>query len=156
MIILGFDPGYGRLGFGVLRKDKAKITVVTSGVITTPAKTPAPDRLVEIGRDVEALLSKYRPNLMAIEEIFFVQSTTTALRVSEVRGLLLYLCAKRGISIVEVQPTQVKLALTGYGKADKKQIQEMTKTVLGLKAIPKPDDAADALAIAWTGMGIRQ
>lgn len=156
MIVLGFDPGYGRLGFGVLSCNGPRVTMRAAGVITTPANTPTPNRLTEIARDVEALLDEYLPELVAIEEIFFAQSTTTALRVAEVRGLLLYLCAKRGIALIEVQPTQVKLALTGYGHADKRQMQQMIKTVLNLPSVPKPDDAADALAIAWTGMTVRQ
>lgn len=151
--VMGFDPGYGRLGFGVLDIVKGNPTYVTCGVLTTPAGRPAGERLWEIARDVRTLFAKYQPQEVAMEELFFAQSTTTALKVAEVRGVLLMLAEEFGVPVKEVKPVEVKLALTGYGKADKKQMQEMIKTVLRLRAVPKPDDAADALAIAWTGAG---
>jgi len=161
--ILGFDPGYGRLGFGVIdspsfprrglgggdRSGVTKPTAVTFGVITTLSTRKHQDRLLEINNDAESLIKAHKPDLIAIEELFFVKSVTTALKVAEVRGILLYLAAKHGIDVVEVKPVEVKMALTGYGKADKRQMQEMVKAVFGLSKIPKPDDAADALAIAW-------
>lgn len=150
---MGFDPGYGRLGFGVLDVQKGISTYVTCGVLTTPAGKPAGKRLLEIARDVRMLFEKYQPNEVVIETLFFAKNTTTALQVAEVRGVLLLLAEEWEILVKEVKPVEVKLALTGYGKADKKQMQQMIKTVLGLQAIPKPDDAADALAIAWTGAG---
>lgn len=151
--ILGFDPGYGRLGFGVLDVAAGRTTYVTCGVLTTPAGNRAGERLLEIARDVRTLFEKYQPSEVVIEALFFAKNTTTALQVAEVRGVLLLLAEERGIAVKEVKPVEVKLALTGYGKADKKQMQEMIKTVLGLKRVPQPDDAADALAIAWTGAG---
>ena len=151
--IVGFDPGYGRLGFGLLDVLGVKTTYVSCGLLTTPAGRPAGERLHEIARDVRVIFEKYQPTEMAIESLFFAKNTTTALQVAEVRGVLLLLAEERGIPVKEVKPVEVKLALTGYGKADKKQMQEMIKTVLGLKKVPQPDDAADALAIAWTGAG---
>lgn len=152
MRILGLDPGYGRLGFGIIDTHKNQVTLVTSGVITTPARTPSPERLNEIAGDIESLIKKHSPDGVAIEEIFFSQSTTTALKVAEVRGVLLYLAAKSHLPIVELKPTAVKKALTGYGHADKRQMQEMVKRTLNLPAILKPDDASDAVAIAFAAI----
>lgn len=151
--VIGFDPGYGRLGFGLLDIEHGNAMYVTCGVLTTPAGRPTGERLHEIARDVRMLFEKYQPTEMVIESLFFAKNTTTALQVAEVRGVLLLLAQEKEIPAREVKPVEVKLALTGYGKADKKQMQEMIKTVLGLKKIPQPDDAADALAIAWTGAG---
>ncbi len=144
--IIGIDPGYERLGFGVIEGDKA----LAYGVITTP-KGAIEERLREIATDIRALLKQHQPDVMVIEELFFAKSVTTALKVAQVRGVVMMLAADAGIRIVEVKPNEVKLALTGYGKADKKQVQQMVKTVFKLKSVPKPDDAADALAIAWCG-----
>lgn len=151
--VIGFDPGYGRLGFGVLDVVKNSPVYVTCGVLTTPAGRPTGERLYEIARDVRMLFEKYRPQEMAIESLFFAKNTTTALQVAEVRGVLLLIAEETGILVKDVKPVEVKLALTGYGKADKKQMQQMVKTIFRLKSIPKPDDAADALGIAWTGAG---
>ncbi|MFH1712107.1 MAG: crossover junction endodeoxyribonuclease RuvC [Patescibacteria group bacterium] len=148
--ILGIDPGYGRCGFGVITANGHDWDCVTHGVITTTAGLDHPDRLKEIAEDYERLLEAHKPDLVGIEELFFVQSTTTALKVAEVRGVIMMMAAKKGIKVVEVKPTEVKMALTGYGRADKHQIQEMVKTIFGFKEIPRPDDAADALAVAWT------
>ncbi len=153
MRILGFDPGYGRLGFGVIDVSRGKATAITFGVITTLSTRKHQGRLLEINNDAESLIKAHKPDLIAIEELFFAKSVTTALKVAEVRGVLLYLAAKHGIEVAEVKPVEVKMALTGYGKADKRQMQEMVKAVFGLSKIPKPDDAADALAIAWAAIG---
>ncbi len=151
--ILGIDPGYGRLGYGVLDVAGAKSTFVACGVITTPANTPSMDRLQEIAKDVRAIIAKYQPSEMVIEELFFGQSSTTALKVAEVRGVLLLLAAEHQLIVREVKPVEVKMALTGYGRAKKQDMQAMIARVLGLSSPPKPDDAADALAIAWVGAG---
>ena len=148
-IILGIDPGYGRCGFGVITEGARDWTVVTHGVITT-AKQDFPARLLELGTDIEALIDQHRPSVLAIEELFFAKSTTTALKVAEARGVILMLAQKHGLEVIQVKPNEVKLAMTGYGRADKGQVQEMVKTVFHLNAVPKPDDAADALAVAWT------
>lgn len=147
--ILGFDPGYGRLGFAVVEANAA----IGYGVITTPKEHDAGERLKEIADDVRTLLRQYRPEVMAIETLFFSKNVTTGLKVAEVRGVLLMLAAEAGLNIVEVKPNEVKMALTGYGKADKRQMQEMVRAVFKLKKAPKVDDAADALAIAWVAQG---
>lgn len=151
MRILGIDPGYGRLGYAVIDVAKGKPKAVTYGVITTEKGGKTPDRLLEIAADVRGVMKKYSPEKMVIEELFFAKSTTTALKVAEVRGVMFLIAAEAGIPVVEVKPNAVKLALTGYGKADKRQMQDMVKVIFDLKKAPKIDDAADALAIAWTG-----
>jgi crossover junction endodeoxyribonuclease RuvC len=151
MRILGIDPGYGRLGYAVIDVERGKPKAVTYGVITTEKGARMPDRLFEIAADVRSVIVKYTPERFVIEELFFAKSTTTALKVAEVRGVMLLLAAEAGMDVVEVKPNAVKLALTGYGKADKRQMQDMVKVVFDLKKAPKIDDAADALAIAWCG-----
>lgn len=150
-LVLGIDPGYGRLGYAVIEVTRSKPKSVTYGVITTSPRISAPERLREIACDIRSIIAKYRPEKLVIEELFFAKSTTTALKVAEVRGVVLSLAAEAEMAIVEVKPNEVKLALTGYGKADKRQIQHMVRVVFDLKIVPKIDDAADALAIAWTG-----
>lgn len=150
-IVMGIDPGYGRLGFAVIDTAGAKPTSLTHGVITTEANGETGKRLAEIAADIRGLLVRFTPDLLVIEELFFAKSTTTALKVAEVRGVVMLLAAEAGVAVVQVKPNEVKMATTGYGRADKKQMQEMVKVLFGLKAIPKPDDAADALAIAFTG-----
>lgn len=150
-IVIGIDPGYGRLGFAVIELVSSKPTSLTHGVITTAANGDMGKRLVEIAADIRGLLKRFTPDLLVIEELFFAKSTTTALKVAEVRGVVMLLAAEAGIAVVQVKPNEVKMATTGYGRADKRQMQEMVKVLFGLKAIPKPDDAADALAIAFTG-----
>lgn len=145
--IIGIDPGYDRLGFGVIEGEKA----LAFGIITTTRGEMA-GRLHEIAVDIRVLLDTHKPEVLVIEELFFAKNVTTALKVAEVRGVVMMLAAEREIRVIEVKPVEVKMALTGYGKADKKQMQDMTKVVFKLKSIPKPDDAADALAIAWAGM----
>lgn len=152
-IILGIDPGYGRCGFGVVQEQGHHWQVLGHGVITTSVGIEHAQRLLEIVRDVALIIKKYHPAALAIEELFFAKSTTTALKVAEARGVILAKAAESGLEIIEVKPNEVKMALTGYGKADKRQMQQMVKTVFELKTVPKPDDAADALAIAWTGAG---
>lgn len=153
--ILGLDPGYGRLGFGVIEvaTPSSKPIALAFGVITTSSKIEHAARLAEIAADVRALIKKHKPDSISIEELFFGQNTTTALKVAEVRGVLLLLAAEAHLPVFQVKPVEVKMALTGYGKADKRQMQQMVKTVFGLSSIPKPDDAADALAIAWAAIG---
>ncbi len=152
--ILGLDPGYGRLGFGVLAADsRRKLSYVTCGVITTLPGTPMADRLLEIANDIENLIAKHQPDLVAIEELFFVKNITTALKVAEVRGVILYLATKSGLPVIEIKPTEIKMAVSGDGHADKRQMQKMITMLLGLESVPQPDDAADALAVAWAGEG---
>lgn len=151
MRILGIDPGYGRLGYAIIDVVRGRPKAVTYGVITTPKGVSMPERLLEIAADVRGVIGKYKPERLVIEELFFAKSATTALKVAEVRGVIFLLGAEAGIEVVEVKPNAVKLALTGYGKADKRQMQDMVKVVFDLKKAPKIDDAADALAIAWCG-----
>lgn len=149
MRILGIDPGTGILGFGVIDVDeKRKFTFVDAGVITTPAHTPLTDRLVEIYDELKTIIKESKPDLMSIEKIFFAQNVTTAISVSHARGVAMLTGAKAKLEIHEYTPLQIKQAVTGYGRADKKQMQEMVKVILSLSEIPKPDDAADALAAA--------
>ena len=152
-IVLGIDPGYGRLGFGVIRCG-TKVEALAHGVITTATHGEPASRLREIAADLRVVLTKYRPDLLVLEEIFFAKSTTTALKVAEARGVVMLLAAEAGVPIVNVKPNEVKLAVTGYGRADKRQIQQMVKTIFALASVPRPDDAADALAIAYTGASL--
>ncbi len=150
MIILGIDPGLAIVGFGIIEKSRRGIRVIDYGVITTDKSMRLPERLSAIYDSLKALISKYNPDCVAMEEIFFNTNITTGIAVSEARGVLL-LCAKQmGCALYEYTPLQIKQALTGYGRADKHQVQFMVKTILQLSSIPKPDDAADALAVACT------
>lgn len=148
MIILGIDPGTATTGYGVIKKDGQKITVIDHGCILTPAKTPLPDRLEDISNQLVKIIEKYNPDQAAVEELFFAANSKTAIAVGQARGVILLELRKAGLSVFEYTPLEVKMALTGYGRADKNQIQQMVKALLFLKEIPKPDDAADALAIA--------
>lgn len=150
MRIIGIDPGTGILGFGVIDVKKGKPILVTAGVVKTPAHTPLPERLGEIYNSLEEIINETKPELMAIEKLFFAQNVTTAISVAHARGVAMLAGQQAGMAIEEYTPLQIKQTLTGYGRADKKQMQEMVRLQLGLKVIPKPDDAADALAVAIT------
>lgn len=148
MTILGIDPGYAIVGFGILRAQRGQARLVRCGAINTPAGVPMPRRLVQIQEDLETLIRTFSPDVMAIEELFFNTNVTTAIGVAQARGVILMTAAKLGVEIFEYSPSQVKQAVVGYGKAEKHQVMEMTRRLLGLAAVPKPDDAADAVAIA--------
>ena len=148
MIILGIDPGYAIVGFGVISYNGSRFKVLEYGAITTDKNTPFPERLNEIYDRMNYLLDKYQPASISIEKLYFNTNTTTAISVAQARGVCVLAGVKHGVEIAEYTPLQVKMAVTGYGRAEKHQIMEMTKTLLSLKEIPKPDDAADALAIA--------
>jgi crossover junction endodeoxyribonuclease RuvC len=150
MRIIGIDPGTGILGFGVIDVDGAKTTMVTAGVITTPAHTPLDERLEEIFDGLTEIIAETKPELMSIEKLFFSQNVTTAISVAQARGVAMLTGRRAKLPIAEYTPQQIKQTLTGYGKADKKQVQEMVRMQLGLKDVPKPDDCADALAAAIT------
>ncbi len=150
MRIIGIDPGTGILGFGVVDANHGKTTLVTAGVITTPAHTPLDERLEEIFDGLTEIIAETKPDSMSIEKLFFAQNVTTAMSVSHARGVAMLTGRKAKLSIAEYTPLQIKQSLTGYGKADKKQVQEMVRLQLNLQSIPKPDDAADALAAAIT------
>lgn len=149
MRILGIDPGTGILGFGVVDIDaKGKASMVDAGVIRTPVKETDSNRLSTIYDELHEIITELKPEVMSVEKLFFAQNVTTAMSVAQARGVVL-LCGKQhGMELFEYTPLQIKQALTGYGRADKKQIQEMVRVILGLKEVPKPDDCADALAAA--------
>ena len=148
MRILGIDPGYAIVGFGILEADRGQARLVRCGAINTPAGVPMPMRLLQIQEDMETLIQTFQPDAMAIEELFFNTNVTTGIGVAQARGIILATAAKLGVEIFEYTPSQVKQAVVGYGKAEKHQVMDMTKRILKLPAVPKPDDAADAVAIA--------
>ncbi|HVW23129.1 MAG TPA: crossover junction endodeoxyribonuclease RuvC [Candidatus Saccharimonadales bacterium] len=150
MRILGIDPGTGILGFGVIEAANGKAQLVDAGVIRTPVKEDDAVRLQTIFEELTDIIASSKPTIMSVEKLFFSQNVTTAMTVSQARGVVL-LCGKQaGLEIFEYTPQQIKQGLTGYGRADKKQMQEMVRVVLGLKTVPQPDDCADALAAALT------
>ena len=151
MRILGIDPGLATVGWGVIDVERGKPNVVSYGVILTPKDKKLPERLSIIEEDLKAIISKYKPDEIALEELFFNTNITTGINVAQARGVILLTAVKACVGkLFEYTPLQIKQALTGYGRAEKRQIQEMTKTFLGLSKVPKPDDAADALAVALT------
>ena len=148
MIILGIDPGYGLVGFGVLEKKGGNIRPLDFGCISTRKEDKLTKRLEIISNCMHQLIDKWQPDEMAIEKLFFNKNITTGIPVAQARGVILVAAQEMGIPIFEYTPSNIKMALTGMGKADKHQMQFMVKTLLGLREIPKPDDAADALAVA--------
>ncbi len=148
MRILGIDPGYAIVGFGILESQRGQAQLLGCGAINTPAGIPMPRRLLQIQEDLETLIRRFSPDAMAIEELFFNTNVTTGIGVAQARGVILMTAAKLGVEIFEYTPSQVKQAVVGYGKAEKRQVMDMTKRLLKLSAVPKPDDAADAVSIA--------
>lgn len=149
--VIGFDPGFAIVGYGVLDyEDFRNVVVVDYGVITTPKEESFPVRLALIYKGVQELIEKYKPDEVAVEELFFNTNITTGINVAHARGVLLLAAIHHCGCLYEYTPLQIKQAMTGYGKATKKQIQEMVRVYLALSKIPKPDDAADALAVALT------
>lgn len=148
MIVIGIDPGLATVGFGVLRTGKGVITPVSYGCIRTSAEKQPSGRLLEIYTEINALFEKYSPEVIAVERLFFNKNVTNAMGVSEARGVILLAASQKDTPVFEYTPLQVKQAITGSGRADKKQMQEMIKRLLNLDEIPRPDDAADGLSIA--------
>lgn len=148
MRILGIDPGVATIGFGLIEASRAKNTLLRYGVITTPPGLPLSDRLFQIHQDMNQLLELFKPEEVAIEELFFSKNITTGISVAHGRGVILLSVAEKGIPVYEYTPMQVKQAVVGYGKAEKKQVMLMTQRLLHMDKLPRPDDAADALAIA--------
>lgn len=148
MRILGIDPGVAIVGFGVIESDRAQQQMIQYGAITTAAGLPLATRLVQIAADLEQLIIQFKPDEIAIEELFFSKNITTGIAVAHARGVILYTAERLQVPVYEYTPMQVKQAVVGYGLAEKHQVMDMTRRLLKLKAIPKPDDAADALAIA--------
>lgn len=150
MRILGIDPGTGILGFGVIEVGNNKTQMVDAGVIRTPVNEDDAVRLQTIFDELTGIITDTKPTVMSVEKLFFARNVTTAMTVAQARGVVL-LCGKQaGLEIFEYTPLQIKMAITSYGKADKKQVQEMVRVLLGLKEVPRPDDCADALAAALT------
>lgn len=149
MIVIGIDPGLATVGYGILAKKDGRMTMLTYSCIRTlPMEGGTPERLERIFDAISAILDEYDPRCMAMEKLFFSRNVTSALGVAEVRGVIMLAARKRGIPVFEYTPNQVKQAVTGSGKADKRQVQEMIMRLLSLPEIPRPDDAADALSIA--------
>ena len=148
MRILGIDPGVAIVGFGLIESDRGTLRMLQYGAITTPAGLPLAARLAQINRDIEELIGTFRPDEISVEELFFSKNITTGIAVAHARGVILCAAEKKKIPIYEYTPMQVKQAVAGYGLADKKQVMDMTRRLLKLKSVPRPDDAADALAIA--------
>ena len=150
MIVLGIDPGLATMGWGVLNSERGRYETVDYGVVLTPKDETLPVRLAMLEEGVNKLVAKYKPEEIALEELFFNNNITTGINVAQARCVILLTCVKNCGRLYEYTPLQIKQALTGYGRADKKQMQIMVKTLLRLDTIPKPDDAADALAVALT------
>ncbi len=149
MLVLGLDPGLATTGYGLVRDlASGDLELIECGAITTPAGQPLPERLLAIDRALQGLLARYRPDVVAIEELFFCKNVTTALVVGQARGVTILGVARAGVPLFEYKPMAVKQAVTGYGGAPKSQVQEMVRLLLRLPDIPRPDDAADAVAVA--------
>ena len=148
MRILGIDPGIAIVGFGLIESNRGSVRMLQYGAVTTEAGLPLATRLVQIENDMTALIAQLKPDEIAVEELFFSKNITTGIAVAHGRGVILCTAERLGVPIFEYTPMQVKQAVAGYGLADKKQVMDMTKRLLKLKAVPRPDDAADALAIA--------
>jgi crossover junction endodeoxyribonuclease RuvC len=149
MVILGIDPGIGRMGWGIAKKTGSKIEAVCCGCIETPVNSDHGLRLQLIKSGLAEIIREHKPEVIGIEKLFFQKNVKTATAVGEARGVILLLASESGAKVVEIGPGQVKQAITGYGSADKKQMQQMVKIIFKLKEIPRPDDAADALAVAY-------
>ena len=148
MLVLGIDPGVATVGFGLVEAEAGRLQMRSYGAITTDAGLPLATRLWQIGNDMEELIGQCKPDAIAVEELFFNRNITTGIAVAHGRGVILYTAEKYGVPLFEYTPSQVKQAVVGYGKAEKRQVMDMTKRLLRLNALPRPDDAADALALA--------
>lgn len=148
MLILGIDPGYAIIGWGVIRYERGRFIPVDFGAVTTPAGMPFNTRLERIYEELRLVLEQHKPQAVAIEKLYFQNNQKTAIDVAQARGVIMLAIQKSGVPVYEYTPLQVKSAVTGFGQAQKPQVMEMTKRLLRLKAVPKPDDTADALAIA--------
>ena len=148
MLILGIDPGVAIVGFGLIRSERGQSQMLRYGAINTPKELTLAQRLVLIERDLTELIGTFQPDVIAVEELFFNQNITTGIAVAHGRGVILCTAEKLGVPLYEYTPAQVKIAVTGYGKAEKAQVMDMTRRLLRLSTVPRPDDAADALAIA--------
>lgn len=150
MVILGVDPGTARLGWGIVKDKNSRQTVGAYGCLETVKTKPDAQRLEELFNNFSQLLEKFKPDAVAVEDLFFFKNQKTVIQIGQARGVILLAAQKLSLPIFSYSPLQVKMAVTGYGRADKNQVQQMTKAILKLASIPKPDDAADALAVALT------
>ncbi|MCI0712000.1 MAG: crossover junction endodeoxyribonuclease RuvC [Chloroflexi bacterium] len=151
MLVLGLDPGTATTGYGLVKEhEDGTMEAIDFGVITTKANTPMPVRLKQIYDELTAIIDKYQPDAVAIEELFFGKNVTTGITVAQARGVMLLVTAQKGLPVTTYKPKVAKQAITGYGSADKTQMQEMMRQILGLDEVPRPDDAADGLAMAYT------
>ncbi len=148
MLVLGIDPGTATCGYGVITMQNGREKTLDYGAILTPPDWPMPRRLLHIGQALQMLIDRYQPDALAVEELFYQKNAKTVITVAQARGVILYTGAKNSLPIGEYTPLQVKQSVVGYGRADKRQVQSMVMRILHLKEIPKPDDAADALAVA--------
>jgi crossover junction endodeoxyribonuclease RuvC len=148
MLVLGIDPGLATTGYGFVREVDRSLVSVAYGAVRTPAHTPIAERLMQLHRELTELLEQYRPDVAAVEELFFSTNARTAIAVGQARGVVLLTLAQAGIPIAEYTPLQVKQAITGYGQADKTQVQQMVCILLNLREVPRPDDVTDALAVS--------
>ena len=155
MIILGIDPGFARMGWGVISKTGAKFSLIDYGCLETSAEASLSDRLEMIFDGISKVIKKHKPDLAGIETLFFNTNAKTAVKVGEARGVVLLALKKSGVKVIDITPLQVKQAVAGYGRAEKAQVQKMVKALLNLKEIPRPDDAADALAVALAAGSIK-
>ncbi|MBX4195778.1 crossover junction endodeoxyribonuclease RuvC [Candidatus Parcubacteria bacterium] len=148
--VIGIDPGFDRCGVAILEKENGKEKLLFSACIKTNPKDPPEERLRIIGEEIQKIIRKWKPRSLAIEKLFFNQNVSTALKVAEARGVILYEAGKADISVYEYSPQDVKIAVTGYGKADKRQVESMALRILGLKEVPKYDDETDSIAVGIT------
>ena len=155
MIILGIDPGFARMGWGVISKTGAKFSLIDYGCLETSAEASLSDRLEMIFDGISKVIKKHKPDLAGIETLFFNTNAKTAVKVGEARGVVLLALKKSGVKVIDITPLQVKQAVAGYGRAEKAQVQKMVKALLNLKETPRPDDAADALAVALAAGSIK-
>lgn len=150
MIILGIDPGYGRLGYAVLRKEQGREKLIEASCLETRAAENRFKRITELSEKLEKIISKHQPDILAVEKVFFTKNQKTALEVAEIKGIVIYLGLKNKMAITEYTPLEVKSAVCGYGKADKNQVKKMVKILLNLNKEPGSDDTADAIALCLT------
>lgn len=153
-IVIGIDPGTATVGFAVVTGSSKDPQILDYGVLKTEVKDRElmPERILELGTDLQEILTKFKPVRAVVEDLFFFKNAKTVISVAQSRGMILYILAKNGIQIQSLTPLQIKQSITGYGRATKQEMQEMVKKIYGMDEIPKPDDAADSLAMAWLGL----
>lgn len=153
-VVIGIDPGTATVGFAVVTGSASRPEIIDYGVLKTEATVveEMPNRILELGTDLQEIITKFNPSIAIVEDIFFFKNAKTVISVAQSRGMILYILAKNGITIQSLTPLQIKQSITGYGRATKKEMQEMVKKIYSLDEIPKPDDAADSLAMAWLGL----